>query len=161
VREALFDILGAEILDAMVLDAFAGTGALGLEALSRGARGATFIESDSRVIRYLRGNIASLGAQGRAVVVLGDVEKTLRSGGVGEPFDIVLADPPYASPVREGLLDNLAREGMLGRRGRVVVERDAGSPLASPGGALAWTRTARYGRTCLDFYARINNPVLS
>ncbi len=154
VREALFDILGHDLSGTRVLDACAGSGALGLEALSRGAVSATFLEADPRVLAVLRRNAHDLGVASRCRIIQGRVEALLGKGGAGGPFDLVLADPPYAEPLREPILAALlAAAGTLAPGCRVVLERDAGSPPA-PGDEkrLPLVRTARYGRTCLDFY---------
>jgi 16S rRNA (guanine966-N2)-methyltransferase len=99
VREATFNALESlgAIEDAAVLDLFAGTGALGIEALSRGAARATFVEHDRRVLAVLRANLAACGlGPDRATVVAGDAARSLASGAIGGPFDLALLDPPYA-----------------------------------------------------------------
>lgn len=153
VREALYDILGPTLEGASVLDAYAGSGALGLEALSRGAASATFVEYHPDAIRFLRRNIESLDAIARCHVIAARVERTAIELLPCAPFDLVLADPPYFGDVRDGLLAALVRAGALHADARIVIERDQHEDpiddLASP---LALHRTARYGRTCLDFY---------
>ena len=94
VREALMSVLAAELPGARVLDLFAGSGALGLEALSRGAEQATFVESAERASRVLRGNIAALGASENARVVNSDALRFL-NGIEALEFDLAFADPPY------------------------------------------------------------------
>ena len=109
VREALFSTLGERIRGARVLDLFAGSGSLGLEALSRGAQSARMIERDPRALAILRGNVETLGLAGRAQIVRGDAlrpdlwRSLLSAARAGDPdrepgqgFDIVLLDPPYA-----------------------------------------------------------------
>jgi 16S rRNA (guanine966-N2)-methyltransferase len=154
VREALFSIVAGEIEGARVLDAYAGTGALGLEALSRGAANVVFVEADREVAGLLRQNVASLAGGGRARVVLGRVETLLRRGQLAVPFDVVFADPPYRSGGGPGFLAGLVEGRVLAPGALVVVERDERSPAAEApaGGGLVRIRTARYGRTCLDFY---------
>src|SRR2546422_6504978 len=90
-RETLFDVLGAQVEGAVFLDAYAGTGAVGIEALSRGAARAVFIEKSKNAARVLRENLASLGVEGRALVV---VAATL-SSIAEQTVDIVFLDPPY------------------------------------------------------------------
>jgi 16S rRNA (guanine966-N2)-methyltransferase len=96
VKEAIFNVLAAELADARVIDLFAGSGALGIEALSRGAAQATFVESDPRVVAVLKGNLAALGLDGRARVVIADAARwsELHPTEVGKA-DLVLLDPPY------------------------------------------------------------------
>jgi 16S rRNA (guanine966-N2)-methyltransferase len=95
VRESLFAMLEPEIAGARVLDLFAGAGTLGLEALSRGAAHATFVERDRAALAAVRANVASTGVADRARVVATDVTRFL-SGGPGGPYDIVFCDPPFA-----------------------------------------------------------------
>jgi len=121
VREALFSILGP--LDGeRVLDLFAGSGALGLEALSRGAGEATFVERDRSALRALRANLDSLGAEAR--VIGGDAHAFLRDArGAGAVYDLVFLDPPYRDSVRE-----LSVPPVLSPGARVVVESDRRAP---------------------------------
>ena len=152
VREALFDILGATVRGARVLDAYAGSGALGFEALSRGARQAVFLESDRRAWLALRANAATLRMGERCTILRGRSVELLRGAAVRGPFDLVLADPPYASdeavaflPLAAGLL---AADG-----GRIVIERGSGSDsLVAASSGLVHYRTASYGRGRLDFF---------
>ncbi len=154
VREALFDILGHRLTGQRVLDACAGSGALGFEAISRGAAAAIFIEANRRVGDVLRENVAHLGVESRCRVLEGRAEVLLARGAAGGPFDLVMADPPYAEPVGGPILDALlAMPGTLARGARVVLERESrDAPASAAGPGLPLVRTAKYGRTCLDFY---------
>lgn len=153
-REALFDILGPTLAGLRVLDVYAGSGAFGFEALSRGAADATFLEADREVLKLLRGNAARLGVEERCRIVEGEALSRVASRAVGGPFDVVLSDPPYALGDGNALLRALAEASTLSRAARVVLERDRGSePASSPPPGLRLVRSARYGRTCLDFYA--------
>lgn len=102
VREAVFNALGSldVVSGAVVLDAFAGSGALGIEALSRGAASATFVDQERSAVESVRANLASTGLDERARIVRGDTLVLLRGGdrALLGPFDLVLADPPYAYP---------------------------------------------------------------
>ncbi len=149
VREAMFSSLEATIglADARVLDLYAGSGALGFEALSRGAAAATFVESDRRALDVLRRNAATLGLPG-AVVLAGPVEAIL-AAPPGRPFDVILADPPYGLPDADlaVVLDRLTAGGWLAADGVLVLERAArDSEPALPDG-LAMIRSRRYGDT--------------
>jgi 16S rRNA (guanine966-N2)-methyltransferase len=132
-REALFNALATMLdLDGVrVLDLFAGSGAVGLEALSRGAAAATFVESHRGAVAVLRSNLTATGLAG-ADVVTRTVEAYL-SGPVGDPFDVVFADPPYAYPdaAVADLLAALAGRHFLAADAVVVVERSARSPEPS------------------------------
>ena len=154
VREALFNILGPGFEAIRALDAFAGTGALGLEALSRGAAVVTFLESDPAVVKLLRENIDRLGVVARSHVVVAPAEAAIGRALPGAPFDLVLADPPYFDPVRAPFFVSLSKSGQLSARARVVIEGDAQTraPALEEGGRLLLERSARYGRTRLDFY---------
>jgi 16S rRNA (guanine966-N2)-methyltransferase len=155
VREALFNVLAArrDFDGLRVLDLYAGSGALGLEALSRGAVSALFVESDSRAAAVINRNIATLGLPG-ATVRRGAVAAVLASG-TDRTVDLVLADPPYeVSTVEiEGVLDSLDRNGWLGPGSVVVVERSASSAeLTWPPGWTAWP-VRRYGDTRVELAA--------
>jgi 16S rRNA (guanine966-N2)-methyltransferase len=152
VREALFSILAARIPDARVLDVFSGSGALGIEALSRGAAHATFIEVDREASQCLRRNLERLALMDRATLVEGDARRLLRRDGPGElpgPFEAIFVDPPYCEPVDPVLMLDLARR--LAPGGRLVIERDASTHAASvSSSSLAVLRSTRYGRTRLE-----------
>src|SRR6266540_6293683 len=92
-RETLFNILGPSVLGARVLDGYAGTGAIGIEALSRGAAHVTFVEKDPRAVKLIEANLVALGASG-AIIRAGLAEAVTRLGG--EVFDLIILDPPYA-----------------------------------------------------------------
>jgi 16S rRNA (guanine966-N2)-methyltransferase len=146
VREATFNALGSlGVLEGSVLDLFAGSGALGIEALSRGASTATFVDTDGRALATVRANLAATGLDDRATVVRSDALRFLaRRPG---PFDLVLLDPPYSFADEEWarLL------GALGP-GVVVLESDRDVPVEAP-----WTvlRTKRYGGTVVAIARRV------
>jgi 16S rRNA (guanine966-N2)-methyltransferase len=150
VREALFNALetAGELDGAHVLDLYAGSGALGLEALSRGAADALFVEADRRAVDVLRGNVTALGLGG--TVRAGQVEAVV-AAPAPRPYDLVLADPPYAvdAAALGGVLAALAAGGWLGGSALVVVERAArdGEP-GWPGGYTP-TRAKKYGDTAV------------
>ncbi len=152
VREALFNVLAARLdFDGItVLDLYAGSGALGLEALSRGAHSVLLIESDRRAVDVIGRNIAALGLPG-ATVRRGAVSAVLASGAPA-PVDLVLADPPYdvsAAQIRSVLAD-LVAGGWVRPGGVVVIERPSSAPDAVwPTGWDAWP-SRRYGDTRLD-----------
>ena len=114
-RETLFNILAPWIDAARVLDGFAGTGAVGIEALSRGAAHVTFVEKDRRAIALIQANLAACGVEADYNVSQGDVGAELRNGNA--PFDLILLDPPYElhpiSPTLEAAAARLSAEGLL------------------------------------------------
>jgi 16S rRNA (guanine(966)-N(2))-methyltransferase RsmD len=156
VREALFGILvsAGEVAGARVLDLYAGTGALALEALSRGAATAVLVESGREAIVALRSNVAALGLEDRAQIVAGDVAQVVRRLARSGPFDLVLADPPWAM-VDDGdatvAISALVQAGGIGQDSRVVLEHSARTAPPEVDG-LVRLDTRRYGDTALTFY---------
>ncbi|MGV0581043.1 16S rRNA (guanine(966)-N(2))-methyltransferase RsmD [Mycolicibacterium elephantis] len=152
VRESLFNVLAARIdlVGASVLDLYAGSGALGLEALSRGAGSVLFVESDPRAVAVVAENVAALGVTG-ATVRRGAVAAVLASGAP-KPVDLVLADPPYDVDAAEmhRVLQALSRHGWTAPGTVVAVERrTSGSTLDWPGGWAPW-KPRRYGDTRIE-----------
>ncbi|MGQ4597460.1 16S rRNA (guanine(966)-N(2))-methyltransferase RsmD, partial [Nocardia sp. R6R-6] len=152
VREALFSALGArlDLAGARVLDLYAGSGALGLEALSRGAEHALLIEADRKAAAVVRGNIADLGLPG-AELRVATVASVLRLGGAGD-VDVVFSDPPYAVDNSAVLADlrALAEHGWLRPGGSVVLERSARSPEIAWPACFVPAKSRRYGETRID-----------
>ncbi|MCA9679227.1 MAG: 16S rRNA (guanine(966)-N(2))-methyltransferase RsmD [Kofleriaceae bacterium] len=152
VREALFAILGPPPDDTRVLDLFAGSGALGLEALSRGAVDATFVDSGRPALAVLKANLAALGVTDRARVVASDVPAFLRRPPAA-PWRWVFIDPPYRSDLARRALDALGAEGgSLTDDAVVVVEHDRRNPPLDRHGSLLRTDSRRYGDTLLALY---------
>lgn len=149
VREALFDILGRSLRSAQVLDICAGTGALGLEAISRGATSATFVEGDPRNVKLIHENIQKLQVTEKTVVLSAKLPYAM--GRVkGGPYDIVFIDPPYESDLVESILPRLKRPKLLSSEAMIVVERDRRNPLGKVS-TFAITRRHRIGDTELWF----------
>jgi 16S rRNA (guanine966-N2)-methyltransferase len=121
IRQSLFAILEPELPGARVLDLFAGAGTLGIEAISRGAAHAAFVERDAAALRALRANVGAAGMSGRTRVIAREVSAFLGGSGVGGPYDVVFCDPPFADVA--GLTATLAHPGLraaLARDGLVV-----------------------------------------
>jgi 16S rRNA (guanine(966)-N(2))-methyltransferase RsmD len=155
-RETLFNILMPRIAGARVLDGFAGTGALGLEALSRGAAHATFVEADPRALRVLRQNAAACGVESTCTIVRDDVRAFAARRAGRLDFDLVLLDPPYAFADPEALLADVA--GLLATGGLLVLEHSRRrDPPAAPAGLDA-RRTVHAGDSALTFYHRRPEP---
>lgn len=155
VREALFSALQHRLGDwsgCRVLDLFAGSGGLGLEALSRGAAWATFVERDRAVLAVLRANIAALDAADRATVVAADALRWLPAPG-GPGYDLLLADPPYQVPAGSvaGALGRLEAAGALSTDCLVVVERPSRDSVPPWPSHWAAQDRRRYGETALWF----------
>ncbi|MGY1739839.1 MULTISPECIES: 16S rRNA (guanine(966)-N(2))-methyltransferase RsmD [unclassified Blastococcus] len=152
-RQALFNSLGGllDLEGAAVLDLYAGSGALGLEALSRGADPVVLVESGPRVLPVLRANVAAVGLPG-ARVVAGSVP-TVVAGPPPARFDLVLADPPYATPSEDviGVLRALAGGGWLAEDAVVVVERSSREEPWEWPTPLTGIRDRRYGEALLRY----------
>ncbi|MDR1728819.1 MAG: 16S rRNA (guanine(966)-N(2))-methyltransferase RsmD [Acidobacteriota bacterium] len=172
-KESLFNILAPDIRDAVVLDAFSGTGSVGIEALSRGARQAVFIEASAAGCRLLRKNLELCGVSGGVRVIQDDVFGALRAlGRKGFQADIVFFDPPYDFEPYKDLLDIVFSRPLLAPSARVIVEhrriqgargarkrtpdgvRRCVAELPESGAGYLRTRLVRQGDQCLSFYGR-------
>ena len=151
VKEALFNILSDRMTGARFLDLFAGTGNIGIEALSRGAQQVTFVESSPAVGRLLRVNLRRCGFGRFAEVRLMPVSRFLKQWRE-LAYDIVFLDPPYQTQEAEKVLPSLGRDAIIRANGVVVVEHFHKSPLDDRIGHLALVKTYRYGDTCLSVY---------
>ncbi len=150
-REALFSILAPRIEGAVFADLYAGTGAVGIEALSRGASRAIFIEESREAVRVIHDNLASLGVAARSQVRLGRVRSVLPS----LQADIVFLDPPYALEKEYGIaLELLGSRSLPGSgTGRlVIVQHDRRMKLGESYGQLKCVRTLKQGDNCLGFF---------
>lgn len=152
VKEALFNIVAARVPGASVLDLFAGSGAIGLEALSRGARSATFVEYDRRAVRIIRDNVSRTTFEEQIRVITGDVFSALKERRVKGCFDLIFADPPYGRQLASRTLVAVADAQLLSSDGLFVVEHDKREELPTHRANMEQIRTARYGNTMLSFY---------
>jgi 16S rRNA (guanine(966)-N(2))-methyltransferase RsmD len=149
-RETLFNILGPSIRGARVLDGYAGTGAIGLEALSRGAAHVTFVEQDPRAVKLIAGNLAALGGSPLKPVIIRAGLPDAASRLAGETFGLIVLDPPYAP---SAATDALAAVQALAVPGtRIVVEHAARHAPPETAGAARRTRTVTAGDSALSFY---------
>lgn len=154
VREALFSILGPRLEEARFLDLFAGTGANGIEALSRGARAAVFVENDPRSIEAIRHNLETTRLGAFATCLRALLPGALAELGRKEqPFDLVFADPPYAFSDYERLLLGLEEGGLVAQDGIIVVEHAVRVGVPEKVGELTRYRQAVYGDTVLSFFS--------
>jgi 16S rRNA (guanine966-N2)-methyltransferase len=157
VRETLFNILGATIRGARVLDGFAGTGAIGIEALSRGAAHVTFIENDPRAAKLIAANLEALGLgprgprEGSHAIIRAGFADAARQWPDGD-FDVILLDPPYAPDAAAAALR--AADPLVTADTRLVIEH--GTRYAPPPGHadLTLRRTVKAGDSSLSFYSR-------
>ena len=154
-RETLFNILASRVAGSRVLDVCAGTGAVGIEALSRGAATVTFIESDRRALALIRENLALCGIQNGYAIIPASASKALRdlAGHPGELFDIVLLDPPYTLSIGRAAAPLLADAGvLLAPTGVVVLEHARRHPAPDAAGMLVRSRELISGDSGLTFY---------
>lgn len=149
VKQALFNILADRLDGAVFLDLFAGTGGIGIEALSRGALRAVFIDDSRKSLDAVRHNIEQAGFGGRAQVVASKAESFIRK--TEDRYDIVFLDPPYTSEIRP-LLELIAGSALLGPDAVVVAEHFKKQPSPEQAGTLTLYREAVYGDTVLAFY---------
>ena len=152
VRAAIFSVLGAGAVEGeRVLDLFAGTGALGIEALSRGASGADFVEANRRIARQLQENLAQLALADQCRVHRRTVERAVTT--LEGPYGLVFADPPYGSVDLNALMGSLDEVSLVRRGGLVVVEHRSTEVMADAYGRLVRAHDRRYGDTSVCIYS--------
>ena len=149
-RETLFNIVAARVEGARVIDGYAGTGAIGIEALSRGAAQVTFIESHPRAVALVEANLALCGVERGYTIHRGDVASVLRRLPAGAAFDLILLDPPYEVDAVTALE---AAAAVLGPDGLVVLERATRREPDVPA-ALTRVRDVKSGDSTLTFMTR-------
>jgi 16S rRNA (guanine(966)-N(2))-methyltransferase RsmD len=155
VRQSLFDILAPRISGCRFLDAFAGSGGVGLEALSRGAAKVVLVDRSGAAVEAARENARAVGAVGSVQVFRQDARAAIAAlGEQGFRFDVVFLDPPYASDLYEPLLSLLEEGPLLAEGGLVVAEHFHKRALPETIGTLGRTRLVRVGDHCLSFYRR-------
>jgi 16S rRNA (guanine(966)-N(2))-methyltransferase RsmD len=149
-RETLFNILAPRVGDARVIDAYAGTGALGIEALSRGAAHVEFVESSARAVALIAANLSACGVEGGYTIQHGDVLSVLRRRVAGAAFDLILLDPPYDIASTHDVL--AAAASLVRPDGLVVLERATRREPTAPS-SLVRTRDVVSGDSTLTFFA--------
>lgn len=147
VREALFDLVGPSGPGELVLDLFSGTGALAIEALSRGAKRAVLVEKDPKVIGLINQNLDSCGFSDHAGIVRSDAVRFLQGSSAKQRFDLILMDPPYGFGLVEKCLEIIGRGGWLSDGGMVMCETENKVTLPARIGSLVLGRVKRYGNT--------------
>jgi 16S rRNA (guanine966-N2)-methyltransferase len=153
VREAIFNILGPEVLGSLVLDLFAGTGALGIEALSRGAQAAVFVENHPTSLQVLRRNLSQCALSEVSRIIPLAADKALpKLAAAGERFSLIFLDPPYGHGLAASSLLILARKNLLTPAGCIIVEHSL-EDLAEEYLDLQRHDQRRYGATLISFYS--------
>ncbi len=150
VKEAVFSMLAPRLLDARVLDLFSGSGALGIEALSRGAAHGVFVEKSPAAVSVIKTNLERARLRERATVVTLSYECYLDA--CKDTFDIVLLDPPYAMWERADIFDRLLCADILAPGGIIIAETEGKTPLAAAGFSLI--KSKRYGRVGIYLFER-------
>ncbi|HJA28734.1 MAG TPA: 16S rRNA (guanine(966)-N(2))-methyltransferase RsmD [Candidatus Olsenella pullicola] len=153
IASMILSACGLDLSDRSVLDAFAGSGAMGLELLSRGAARATFVDRDRRAAARVRRSAEALCAKpGEVTSLAGDVFSRVERGLAGAPFDIVFLDPPYALSAERvsGLVDQLAETGQLSGDAIIVYEHAADAEGLACATALNLVKSKRHGITAVD-----------
>jgi len=160
VRESLFNIIGAAVIEARVLDLFAGTGAFGIEALSRGAAHAAFVEKKRAAAVVIRENLQKTHLADKAAVIIANAFDAPHTLAVEKPFSIIFLDPPYrfsadCSPGTRmaNLIERLATPDILTPDGTLILEHDSKSAVPESFAKLNLTDRRRYGTTSLSIYA--------
>ena len=149
VKEAIFSMLFDSVEGADVLDLFAGSGALGLEALSRGAKKAIFVDSNPKACQIVRANIESAGFNTKASVIKKDARDfIIEAGKRGEKFSLIFLDPPYALGLLDEVLSLIYQSGILMENALIVCEFDNGTNLNIKSFNLI--KDKRYGRVCVN-----------
>jgi 16S rRNA (guanine(966)-N(2))-methyltransferase RsmD len=152
-KKALFDILAPRLPGARVLDLFAGGGALGLEALSRGASRVTFVERGRSAVQVIESNLDKLGAADQAEILQYEARSALKLlGERTERFQLILLDPPYRVDIHDSVLGQIDRLSLLDIQGMVIVEHHHKRALADDYGSLKKVRQVRAGESCLTFF---------
>lgn len=150
VKEALFSAIQEDIPDAMVLDLFGGTGQLGIEALSRGARSAVFVDKDRSACDMIRENLRRAKLEGQGSVIRSDYLAYLAD--CGKRFDIIFLDPPYAEVFLENALLRISEIDILTNRGIIITERPVEKNLRAEFGSLRRIKEYKYGKTLIAVF---------
>jgi len=153
VREALFSILGPQLADVAFLDLFAGTGANGIEALSRGAQRCLFVDSSAASLALVRRNLESARLLDNAAFERLNLPSQLeRLTSPGAPYGVIFADPPHIFTEYDLLVKTIGRDHLLAEEGVLVIEHSAETNLKEENGPLHRFRQADYGKTTLSFF---------
>lgn len=150
VKEAIFNIIQADVEGRDCLDLFSGTGQMGIEALSRGAKSCVFVDESREAVRLTKLNLEKTGFSGR--VAQGDALRFLESG---EKYGLIFVDPPYRAGLYEGVLRRIKDFDKLHPGGIMVVESPADDEPVAPGGPYQKLRSYRYGRVRVTTFTRI------
>ena len=158
VRQALFNTLREWVPGCIFVDVFAGTGSVGLEALSQGARHVYFVENDRRALLALRTNVSRCGGESQTTIVAAALPQAVRKLPATQQADVLFLDPPYASDLAEATLITLNDCSLLAPDGLVVWQHAVRRQLPVPPGYTLW-QSKRYGSTQLSFLTPAKGPL--
>ncbi|UCB51800.1 MAG: 16S rRNA (guanine(966)-N(2))-methyltransferase RsmD [Candidatus Zixiibacteriota bacterium] len=153
VKESIFNVLRREVAGKRVLDIFAGAGTLGIEALSRGAESATFVDASRQGISILKKNLHDLDLEGRSTILRWDGLKAL--GKLQERFHLIFADPPYLKGLVQKIVDSVAQSEVLQENGLLVLEHHKKEKLSFPQESLSVLKQKRFGDTVISFLLKV------
>lgn len=155
VKENLFNILSSYLEGARILDLFAGSGSLGIEALSRGAESAVFSDQNEKCTEIIKNNLEHTKLTEKSQVFLGEAQLILKKlSQQGKKFDIIFLDPPYKKEIIPQILYDLVENGVLEDRFIIVAETDIDDVLPEETGTMVVSKKQIYGKTKLTFYKR-------
>lgn len=154
VKESLFNILGEAVIDCNFLDLFGGTGSIGIEALSRGAKHVVFIDASIKSIKVLKGNLENLNIKDCVEIFHTDYSTAIQKlYKYNKQFDIIFIDPPYSVGMAQSALVDIDRNPILAESGLIIVEHDSRDDMPPKVGKLDLYRIKQYGNTSLSFYS--------
>ncbi|QEK12009.1 16S rRNA (guanine(966)-N(2))-methyltransferase RsmD [Crassaminicella thermophila] len=154
VKEAIFSMINPYIMDSIILDLFAGTGSLGIEALSRGAEKAYFVDNNKNSIKIIKENVEHTGVKEKSTILFGDVQKLIKELASNRiRFDIIFMDPPYLKGLIIPSIDIIDAENVLNKEGIIVVEHDFKDILPKCVGRFIKLKEKKYGKTLISIYS--------
>ncbi|WZL74798.1 16S rRNA (guanine(966)-N(2))-methyltransferase RsmD [Clostridiaceae bacterium 35-E11] len=154
VKESIFSIIHAHIIDSIIIDLFSGTGNLGIEALSRGAEKVFFVDKNKNSIQLIKENIESMGLKSKSEILFCDALKAIKQlASLSHKFDIIFMDPPYSKGLILPCMEAINAEDMLKEDGIILVEHDTKDTLPDNVGRLIKRKEKKYGNTMISIYA--------
>ena len=149
VKEAIFNTIASLVSQSDFLDLFAGSGSMGIEALSRGANSCTFIDNSPQAIKCIKSNLSNMGFEDRSIIISGDSTKIITK--LNQTYDIVFLDPPYGCDLVVPIMKNLKL--LLKEEGIIVVETENKIELPSQCDIFRLLKTSKYGDTQVGYYS--------
>lgn len=152
VKESLFNIINSYIMDSRVLDLFAGTGSLGIECLSRGAKRCVFVDVSKESIGIIKSNIKKARVENESIVINSDFKDAIKRLQGAEKFDVIFMDPPYYKDMFVAALESIDNADLLDEDGIIMIEHDSKDSFPETIGRLIQNKSKKYGNTTLTFY---------